>query len=103
MKVLVTGAARRGGANVVKRLVDEGLQVRATLQPGDPQGKKLDALPATRVVEANLGDQLVIDACENVTHIIHLAAQFVPTHDFRGMLLDAKAGAEVAEFIPAKI
>ncbi|WP_083459902.1 NAD-dependent epimerase/dehydratase family protein [Jiangella muralis] len=78
MRVLVTGAAGRVGANMVKRLVTSGADVRAMILPGDPHRPKLDAFPAVDVVEADLGDQRAIDhACRDVTHVVHLAAQLI--------------------------
>lgn len=48
------------------------------VQPGDPQRAKLEAFPGLRIVEADLGDQAAIDAaCQEVTHVVHLAAQLV--------------------------
>jgi nucleoside-diphosphate-sugar epimerase len=78
MRVLVTGAAGRVGANVVRRLVAAGIDVTATVLPGDPQAAKLASMSAVRVVEADLGDQAAVDrACEGATHVAHLAAQLV--------------------------
>jgi nucleoside-diphosphate-sugar epimerase len=78
MKVLVTGAAGRVGANMVTRLVAEGVEVVAMVAPGDPQAQKLAGLDRVRIVEADLGDQAAVDvACQDVTHVIHLAAQLV--------------------------
>jgi nucleoside-diphosphate-sugar epimerase len=77
MTVLVTGAAGRVGANVVRRLAATGEDVVAMVMPGDPQAAKLADLPV-RVVEADLGDQgAVDDACRGVSHVVHLAAQLV--------------------------
>lgn len=77
MTVLVTGAAGRVGANMVKRLVTDGHEVVAMVMHGDPQAAKLSGLPV-RIVEADLGDQAAIDAaCRGVTHVVHLAAQLV--------------------------
>jgi UDP-glucose 4-epimerase len=77
--VLVTGAAGRVGANMVRRLTEEGHAVVAMVLPGDPQAAKLgDLSPAVGVVEADLGDQDSVDrACEGITHVVHLAAQLV--------------------------
>ncbi|MEN3284530.1 MAG: hypothetical protein V7607_5670 [Solirubrobacteraceae bacterium] len=78
MRVLVSGAAGRVGANVVKRLVDAGVDVTAMVMPGDPQAAKLASLGDVRIVEADLGDQAMVDAaCEGVTHVAHLAAQLI--------------------------
>ncbi|TDE13522.1 NAD-dependent epimerase/dehydratase family protein [Jiangella asiatica] len=78
MKVLVTGAAGRVGANMVRRLRAAGADVRAMVMPGDPQRAKLDTLDGVEIVEADLGDQHAIDAASRgVTHVVHLAAQLV--------------------------
>jgi nucleoside-diphosphate-sugar epimerase len=78
MRVLVTGAAGRVGANMVRRLVTAGADVKAMVLPGDPLRTKLDPFPDIEIVEADLGDQPGIDAaCKNVTHVVHLAAQLI--------------------------
>lgn len=78
VRVLVTGAAGRVGANVVQRLVSSGIEVKAMVMPDDPQVAKLASFPEVRVVEADLGDQAAVDrACEDVTHVVHLAAQLI--------------------------
>lgn len=78
MKVLLTGAAGRVGANVVQQLVSKGIDVRAMIMPGDPLAAKLAAFPGVEVAEADLCDQGSVDlACRGVTHIVHLAAQMI--------------------------
>lgn len=78
MRVLVTGASGRVGANMVQRLVTSGADVKAMVMPGDPQAAKLAMFPQVQIVEADLGDQAAINAaCEGVTHVVHLAAQLV--------------------------
>lgn len=78
MRVLVTGAAGRVGANMVKRLVSSGIEVTAMVMPVDRQVGKLARFPDVRIIEADLADQAAIDlACKDVTHVIHLAAQLV--------------------------
>lgn len=78
MRVLVTGATGRVGANMVRRLLTAGAEVRAMVMPGDPQAAKLDALPEVEIAEGALTDQAAIDrACQGVTHVVHLAAQMV--------------------------
>jgi UDP-glucose 4-epimerase len=78
MKVLVTGASGRVGANMVRRLIAAGADVRAMVLPGDPQAGKLAAFPQVQIVEADLSDQAAINvACKDVTHVVHLAAQLM--------------------------
>ncbi|AYY12408.1 NAD(P)-dependent oxidoreductase [Actinobacteria bacterium YIM 96077] len=78
MLVLVTGATGRVGANMVKRLVSSGAQVKAMVMPGDPQAAKLTSMPEVEIVEADLTDQAAINhACRDVTHVVHLAAQLI--------------------------
>ncbi|TDD70740.1 NAD(P)-dependent oxidoreductase [Jiangella aurantiaca] len=78
MRVLVTGATGRVGANMVRRLVTAGADVKAMVLPGDPLRSKLSPFPDIEIVEADLGDQPAIDAaCKNVTHVVHLAAQLI--------------------------
>lgn len=78
MRVLVTGATGRVGANLVRRLLATGADVTAMVMPGDPQAVKLDSLPDVSVAPASLTDQEAIDsACHGVTHVVHLAAQMV--------------------------
>lgn len=78
MRVLVTGASGRVGANMVRRLIDSGADVKAMVMPGDPQAAKLATFPQVEIAEADLGDQAAINAaCTDVTHVVHLAAQLV--------------------------
>lgn len=78
MTVLVTGAAGRVGANMVRRLVADGRDVIAMVMPGDPQAAKLTDLSSVRIVEADLTDQASVDrACQGATHVVHLAAQLI--------------------------
>lgn len=78
MKVLVTGAAGRVGANVVRRLVSSGAAVRALVLPGDPHASKVADLPGVDVVEGDLCDQDSVNvACREITHVVHLAAAMV--------------------------
>jgi nucleoside-diphosphate-sugar epimerase len=78
MRVLITGAAGRVGANMVRRLASAGIEVKAMVLPGDPQAAKLASLTDVEIAEADLTDQRSIDrACRDVTHIVHLAAQLV--------------------------
>lgn len=78
MKVLLTGATGRVGANMARRLLDEATEVRAMTLPNDPQFGKLSGLPRLNKVTADLRDQDSLDvACKGVTHVVHLAAQLM--------------------------
>lgn len=75
MKILVTGAAGRLGANVVYQLSLRGEDVRAVVLPGDPFKSKLEGMPGVEIVECDLTDtDSVREAVKGCTHIIHLAA-----------------------------
>ncbi|SFI89229.1 Nucleoside-diphosphate-sugar epimerase [Amycolatopsis sacchari] len=87
MKVLVTGAAGRVGANLTKQLVSSGWEVRAMVTPGSTHAAKLASVAEAEVVEADLRDQRSVSkACRGVTHVVHLAARMVvgdlPIDDF---------------------
>jgi nucleoside-diphosphate-sugar epimerase len=76
MKVLVTGATGKVGANLVRRLVSEGVPTRAMLMPADPLAGKLAALPDLDVVQGDLLRPETLDrVVHGVTHIVHLAGQ----------------------------
>lgn len=92
MKVLVTGATGRVGANVVKQLTSCDMDVKAMVMPGDPHADKLGSLPNARIVEADLRDQDAIDvACRDVTHVVHLAAQMGRGHSTVDQYWDVNA------------
>ncbi|MEN3282252.1 MAG: hypothetical protein V7607_3392 [Solirubrobacteraceae bacterium] len=92
MKVLVTGAAGRVGANVIQRLVASGAGVRALVMPGDPLAGKLDAFADVDVVHGDLTDPAALRAaCGGVTHVIHLAAQMVRGETEVGHYYDVNA------------
>lgn len=115
MRVLVTGAAGRVGANVVSRLVADGITVRALVLPSDPHAQKLAAFPRVEVVEGDLRDQQSVDrACVGVTHVVHLAASMIlgdmPVDEFYDInafstlrLLEGalRNGAELERFVLA--
>ncbi|PWV74754.1 Nucleoside-diphosphate-sugar epimerase [Prauserella marina] len=78
MRILITGATGRVGANLVHRLAGSGAHVRAMVQPGDPNSSKLAEFRDVEITEADLLDQDAINAaCRDVTHVVHLAAQLV--------------------------
>jgi nucleoside-diphosphate-sugar epimerase len=76
--VLVTGASGRIGANLCRVLQSRGYRLRGIVLPGDPAVAKLDGLDI-EVVEADLRDEVaVVNACEGVDAICHLAALMGP-------------------------
>ena len=78
MKVLVTGGTGRIGANLVKRLLQNGHEVCSLVFPGDAsRAHKLDGYERVETVEGdlrNLDD--VKRAVDSVQAIYHLAAAF---------------------------
>ncbi len=74
MKILVTGATGHLGANLVRRLVVEGADVRALALPGDPARRALDGLPL-EVVEGDLRDPASLrPVLRDVGRVYHAAA-----------------------------
>ncbi len=43
-RLLITGAAGRLGANIVRQVLDKGYDVRGLVLPDDPKKTKLDGL-----------------------------------------------------------
>ncbi len=85
MKILVTGATGRIGANLVMRLLEQGHEIRSFVYPGDAsRAGKLDAFAN---VETMLGDlrqpQDVHKAVAGVDVVYHLAAAFGGPFDNR--------------------
>jgi len=73
MRVLVTGATGRVGANLVKALIGRGYKVRSMVMPGDPKEGKLAGLD-TEVVYADLRSAEAIErAVDGVDAVIHTA------------------------------
>lgn len=75
MKVLVTGATGRIGANVVKRLLEEGHAVRAQVRPGSDRADKLRGLEV-EVREVDLRDRDgLAGLTPGVDGIVHLGVK----------------------------
>jgi len=76
MKVLVTGATGRVGANLIKRLSEKGYGIRALVLPGDKTVEKLKPFN----VEIFEGDFVKYEDCakavEGVDAIFHIGAYF---------------------------
>ncbi len=78
MKILVTGATGRIGANLVTRLLDAGHSIRSFVYPGDAsRARKLDAYDDVETVFGDLRNpEDVSRAVAGVDAIYHLAAAF---------------------------
>jgi len=71
-KILVTGAAGRIGANLCKRLLEKGYEVRGFVLPDDPKEAKLKGL-GVEIFHGDLRDQEAVDkAMEGVERVAHL-------------------------------
>ena len=71
-KILVTGAAGRLGANLVKALAEKGYDVRAFVLPDDPKVSKLKGLDV-ELFRGDLRDAEAVDrAMEGVQRVAHL-------------------------------
>lgn len=74
MRILVTGATGRVGANLVRTLVAKGHDVKSMVFPGDAKVTKLEGVD-TEIRYADLTDTDAIGAAANgVDQIIHTAA-----------------------------
>ena len=74
MKVLVTGATGTIGANVVKRLVEGGYDVRAQVRPGSRRLHRIGGLPL-EIRATDLRDRVALGALvDGVDAVLHLAA-----------------------------
>ena len=76
MKILVTGITGRVGANIARRFIDNGHEVRGFVWPGDPQTKNMTAL-GVEIAEGDLvSHDDVMFAARGVDAIFHLGAAF---------------------------
>ncbi len=85
MKTLVTGACGRIGANLVRRLLADGEEVRAFVLEGDPKVEKLTGTDAEIVYGDLLDADAVLSAARGVDRVAHL-----------GYIMGKPAGMSVA-------
>lgn len=88
MKILVTGATGRIGANLVPRLLRAGHSIRSFVYPGDAsRARKLDSFDGVETVFGDLRDyDDVLAAVDGVDAVYHLAAAFGGPFDNRDYL-----------------
>ncbi len=88
MKILVTGATGRIGANLVTQLLAAGHSIRSFVYPGDAsRARKLDAYAGVETVFGDLRNyDDVREAVSGVDVIYHLAAAFGGPFDNRDYL-----------------
>jgi UDP-glucose 4-epimerase len=72
--VLVTGAAGRVGANLVRELLARGYKVRGLIMPGDPKADKVNEMAIEKFVVDLRDLDGVMQAAKGVDAVIHLAA-----------------------------
>lgn len=76
MKVLVTGASGRIGANIVRELTQQGYTVRAAVRPGTPRAAKLNSF-SVEIVEADLADRAALAlSVEGMDAVVHNGVNF---------------------------
>ena len=83
MRILVTGSNGRIGANLVRRLLRQGHEVRGFVFPGDASRvHKLDGIANVELVEGDLRDYAAVQrAVRGVDAVYHIAAAFASPHD----------------------
>lgn len=79
MKVLVTGATGRIGANVIDRLMAKGHDIIALVFPGDPNAAKMERL-GVEIAWADLRDEDGVEAAvARADAVMNFAAVMVPS------------------------
>ncbi len=88
MKILVTGATGRIGANLVKALLEKGHDIRSLVFPGDAgRAHKLDGFERVETIEGDLRNFDDMQAAvTGVDAIYHIAAAFAGPFDHREYL-----------------
>src|SRR5665213_699987 len=89
-KVFVTGATGHVGANVVRRLIADGKDVRVLLEPG-ANAEAVDGLPVERVT-GDVTDLASLEAamrgCRQAFHVAAIISTTVPTPAVERRLYD---------------
>jgi nucleoside-diphosphate-sugar epimerase len=89
MKTLVTGGTGHLGANLVRKLIERGEDVRALVLPGDPARRALEGLPL-ELVEGDLRDPRTLGrAVRDVSRLYHAAAVVSTLEADEPLLFDA--------------
>lgn len=89
-RVFVTGATGHVGANVVRRLVEGGRDVRVLLEPG-ANAEAVDGLPVERVTGdvTDLGSlEAAMRGCKQAFHVAAIISTVVPTPAIERRLYD---------------
>ena len=73
-RIVVTGATGRVGANIVKRLGENGHEVSAYLLSGDGQEAKLEGIACQKAYGDILDTQAVAAAIRGADAVVHSAA-----------------------------
>ncbi|MEU2514639.1 NAD-dependent epimerase/dehydratase family protein [Streptomyces syringium] len=77
--ILVTGASGHLGANMVRRLLADGHDIRVLVEPPGPAGEALDGLPVRRTVGDLRNPAAVAAAVEGCESVYHCAARITTT------------------------
>lgn len=103
---LVTGAAGFVGQAIVRRLLADGVPVRALAMPGDPALDELRALADSDrldIVEADVTDRDAVDrACDDIRRVFHVAAMvhaWAPIEQFRAVNVGGTRNVAEAAFV----
>ena len=82
MRILVTGSNGRIGANLVRRLLQQGHEIRGFVFPGDASRvHKLDGMANVELMEGDLRDYPAVErAVAGVDAVYHIAAAFASPH-----------------------
>lgn len=106
MFTLVTGATGFVGQAIVRRLVQDGVRVRAVVRPGDPAIGALGSVAGSKRIDtviADVTDRDAVDcACDDIERVFHAAAlvhAWAPYEDFRRVNVDGTKNVAEAAFV----